>query len=127
MTTSNIQGSHPIVVAALYKFVSLPDFAEIKEPLAAVCDEYGTKGTLLLAAEGINGTVAGSREGIDAMLAWLKSDERLADLEHKESYTSEPPFLRMKVKLKKEIVTIGLPEVSPAKTVEVLPCQMHYC
>lgn len=117
MTTSNIQGDHSIVVAALYKFVSLTDFAEIKAPLLAVCNENGIKGTLLLAAEGINGTVSGSREGIDALLAWLKNDPRLADLEHKESYTDELPFLRMKVKLKKEIVTIGIPEVSPTKTV----------
>lgn len=117
MTTSNIQGDHSVVVAALYKFVSLPDFAEIKAPLLAVCNDNGIKGTLLLAAEGINGTVSGSREGIDAMLAWLRSDERLVDLEHKESYSDEMPFLRMKVKLKKEIVTIGIPEVSPTKTV----------
>lgn len=117
MTTSNTQGDHSIVVAALYKFVSLPDFADIKAPLLAVCNQHDIKGTLLLAAEGINGTVAGSREGIDTMLQWLKSDARLTDLAHKESYSSELPFLRMKVKLKKEIVTIGIPEVSPTKVV----------
>ena len=117
MTASSTQGDLPIVVAALYKFVSLDDFADIQQPLLDVCNAADVKGTLLLAHEGINGTVAGSRAGIDKMLAWLRSDPRLADLPHKESYTSEPPFLRMKVKLKKEIVTIGIPEVSPTKTV----------
>lgn len=117
MTTSQTQGELPIVVAALYKFVTLDDFTELKQPLLDCCNANGIKGTLLLAAEGINGTVAGSREGIDALLAWLRSDQRLVDLEHKESYTDQPPFIRMKVKLKKEIVTIGIPDVSPTKTV----------
>lgn len=117
MTTSNIQGDHHIVVAALYKFVTLSDFADLQAPLLATCKNYEVKGTLLLAEEGINGTIAGSRDGIDAVLAWLHSDKRLADLAHKESYTSEPPFVRMKVKLKKEIVTIGIEDVSPTKTV----------
>lgn len=117
MTTSNIQGDHHIVVAALYKFVQLDNFVELQPQLLDECKNHDVKGTLLLAEEGINGTVAGSREGIDAVLDWLKSDARLADLAHKESYTSEPPFVRMKVKLKKEIVTIGIAEVSPTKTV----------
>lgn len=117
MTTSNIQGDHHIVVAALYKFVQLDNFVELQPQLLDECKNHDVKGTLLLAEEGINGTVAGSREGIDAVLDWLKSDARLADLAHKQSYTSEPPFVRMKVKLKKEIVTIGIAEVSPTKTV----------
>ena len=75
------------------------------------------KGTLLLAEEGINGTVSGSREGIDALFAWLRSDPRLADIEHKESYCDEQPFYRTKVKLKKEIVTLGVPGVDPNKQV----------
>ncbi len=105
--------SEPIIVAALYKFVSLPDFHELREPLLAACVRNDVKGTLLLAEEGINGTIAGSREGIDAVLAWLKSDARLADLRHKESQDAQQPFLRMKVKLKKEIVTMGITGVDP--------------
>jgi UPF0176 protein len=106
-----------IVVAALYKFVSLPDYQELQEPLLAYCVEQGIKGTLLLAAEGINGTVAGSREGIDSLLAYLKADERLAELSHKESFYEELPFYRMKVKLKKEIVTMGVEGIDPRHVV----------
>lgn len=106
-----------LVVAALYKFAPLPDFAELREPLSALCRDEGVMGTLLLAQEGINGTIAGSRTGIDAVLAYLRADSRLADLEHKESHASEMPFNRMKVRLKKEIVTLGLPEVDPNRKV----------
>ena len=102
-----------IVVAALYKFVSLPDCREIREPLLDHCMQHGVKGTLLLAEEGINGTIAGTREGIDAALAYLRNDARLTDLDHKESYTDEMPFYRMKVKLKKEIVTLGVSGIDP--------------
>ncbi len=102
-----------IVVAALYKFVSLPDYQQLQPDLLAFCQAQAVKGTLLLAEEGINGTIAGSRAGIDAVLAYLQADARLADLEHKESYTDEAPFLRMKVKLKKEIVTMGVSGISP--------------
>ena len=105
------------VVAALYKFVSLPDFAEKQDPLLSYCQSQGIKGTILLAAEGINGTIAGSRPGVDSVLAFLRSDPRLADLEHKESYTEIQPFERMKVRLKAEIVTMGLPEVDPNQQV----------
>ena len=106
-----------IVVAALYKFVSLPDYVALREPLLAVLEANGIKGTLLLAEEGINGTVAGSREGIDALLAWFGTDPRLADIDHKESRCEEPPFYRTKVKLKKEIVTLGVPGVDPNRRV----------
>lgn len=102
-----------VVVAALYKFVSLPDCHELREPLLAVCTAAAVKGTLLLAQEGINGTIAGSRSGIDQVLAHLRTDSRLADLEHKESFDDHIPFYRMKVKLKKEIVTMGVPGVDP--------------
>ncbi len=103
----------PVVVAALYKFVTLEDFRELREPLLDTCLSAGTRGTLLLAREGINGTIAGSREAIDAVLAWLRSDPRLSDLAHKESVDDRLPFHRMKVKLKKEIVTMGVPGVDP--------------
>ncbi|MBD2454993.1 rhodanese-related sulfurtransferase [Nostoc sp. FACHB-87] len=107
------------IVAAFYKFVSLPDFAEKQEPLLSFCSAQGIKGTILLAAEGINGTIAGSRQGIDAVFAYLGSDRRLADLEYKESYAQNPPFERMKVRLKSEIVTLGLPEVDPNQQVGI--------
>ncbi len=106
-----------VVVAALYKFVSLPDFHELREPLLDLCREAGVKGTLLLAHEGINGTIAGSRDGIDRVLDWLRSDARLADLEHKESFDETMPFYRMKVKLKKEIVTMGVEDIDPNERV----------
>jgi len=105
--------SNNIIVAALYHFASLNDFREMREPLQSVCCEAGIKGSLLLAAEGVNGTVAGSREGIDTLMAWLRSDARLSLLEHKESFADAMPFYRMKVKLKKEIVTLGMPEADP--------------
>ncbi|WP_169569027.1 rhodanese-related sulfurtransferase [Sneathiella limimaris] len=105
------------VVAALYKFVNLPDYKEIQAKLLKVCLDNNIQGTLLLAEEGINGTVAGPREGIDTLLAYLKSDERLADLSHKEAINEEQPFYRMKVRLKKEIVTLGAPGTDPNKMV----------
>ena len=104
---------NPVVVAALYKFVGLPDYHALREPLLDACLTAGTRGTLLLAPEGINGTIAGSREAIDAVLGYLRSDPRLADLEHKESRDERMPFHRMKVKLKKEIVTMGVAGVDP--------------
>jgi UPF0176 protein len=85
----------------------------LREPLLDACREAETCGTLLLAREGINGTIAGSRAGIDRVLAYLRSDPRLADLEHKESVDENMPFYRMKVKLKKEIVTMGVPGIDP--------------
>lgn len=106
-----------IVVAALYKFASLPDYKLMQQPLLDVCNSHGLKGTLLLAQEGINGTVAGSRKGIDSLLQHLRADTRLADIEHKESYADEMPFYRMKVRLKKEIVTLGVPGIDPNKKV----------
>ena len=105
------------VVAALYKFVSLPDCNELQAALLSFCELQGIKGTILLAQEGINGTIAGSRQQIDTVLAFLRNDSRFADLEHKESYTEIPPFERLKIRLKPEIVTLGLPEVNPAEKV----------
>lgn len=102
-----------IVVAALYKFVTLDDYVQLREPLLQTLLANDVRGTLLLAEEGINGTVSGSREGIDAVLAWLRADARLVDIDHKESYCAEQPFYRTKVKLKKEIVTLGVPGVDP--------------
>ena len=105
------------LTAALYKFVDLHDYLDLQAPLQAHCVAQGVKGTLLLAREGINGTIAGPEAGIRAVLAFLRADPRLANLQHKESWSPKPPFTRMKVKIKKEIVTLRVPELDPNKTV----------
>ena len=105
------------VVCALYKFVALDDYQELRAPLYDVMKSNAVRGTLLLAREGINGTVSGTREAIDALLAWLKSDARLADIDHKESLHERQPFKRTKVKLKKEIVTLGVEGIDPKRVV----------
>jgi UPF0176 protein len=105
------QGS--FLVAALYHFARLNRFAELRDPLQAVCDENGVKGTLLLAQEGVNGTIAGTDAGIRAVLAFLRAQPEFAALEHKESRAAAMPFLRMKVRLKKEIVTMGVEDIDP--------------
>ncbi|MBE0471348.1 MAG: rhodanese-related sulfurtransferase [Methyloprofundus sp.] len=106
-----------IIVSALYKFATLEDFTELRKPLLQLMQDHQVKGTLLLAKEGVNGTIAGDRTGIDAVLNWLRSDSRLAGIESKESYESEMPFYRTKVKLKKEIVTMGVENIDPKKIV----------
>ncbi|MDP2071429.1 rhodanese-related sulfurtransferase [Methylotenera sp.] len=109
------------LTAALYKFVSLPDYKSLQDPILVACVSNHIKGTLLLAEEGINGTIAGFPEDIHRFLHFLRTnplfENRFADLEHKESFASEHPFYRMKVKLKKEIVTLGVAGVSPTKKV----------
>lgn len=102
-----------VVVAALYRFVALPDFEDLRQPLLDLMIDSEVKGTLLLASEGINGTIAGSRAGIDRVLAWLQRDARFTGLEAKESFVDEMPFYRTKVKLKKEIVTMGVDNIDP--------------
>ncbi|WP_312414694.1 rhodanese-related sulfurtransferase, partial [Shinella sp.] len=105
------------LVAALYHFVSVPRFAELRAPLQALCEENGVRGTLLLAHEGINGTIAGRAAGIRTVLAFLRSQPEFAGLEHKESHAADMPFLRMKVRLKKEIVTMGVEDIDPTRSV----------
>jgi len=104
-----------MIAAAFYKFAALPDFADLKAPLLAFCEERDVKGTILLAAEGVNGTIAGEAPQVRQVLDWLRRDPRLADLEHKESGATRQPFYRMKVRLKKEIVTMGVPGVDPTR------------
>lgn len=106
-----------IVVAAMYQFVTIKDPVALQQPLLSLMQEKHVRGTLLLASEGINGTVAGSRESIDAVLHWLRHSSRFPGLSHKESYSNEPPFVRSKVKLKSEIVTMGIEGVNPADVV----------
>ena len=103
----NVTGDH-FVVCALYKFVCLPEFEAIRKPLLEVMEANEVRGTLLLAAEGINGTVSAKREGIDNLLAWLDEQPNLKNIVTKESYDDECPFYRTKVKLKKEIVPISI-------------------
>ncbi|WP_134681229.1 rhodanese-related sulfurtransferase [Paracoccus ravus] len=104
-------------VAALYHFTRFPDPASLQGPLAKTCCAMGVKGTLLIAPEGINGTIAGPREGIEAALAHIRALPGCADLEWKESTAAEMPFGRMKVRLKREIVTMGQPDVDPTASV----------
>lgn len=105
------------VVAALYKFAPLQNLETLQDDIQNACVKNNICGTLLLAHEGINGTIAGSREGIDNILHHLRRLPGLQDLEHKESHADAQPFYRMKVRIKKEIVTIGIPEVDPNEVV----------
>ncbi len=107
----------PIRVAALYRFTRLSDLAAIKPPLAQLCCANGVRGTLLLANEGINGTIAGTDDGIDAVLAHIRTLPGCADLEVKDSRAATMPFHRMKVRLKREIVTMGEPDIDPLEDV----------
>ncbi|MFJ1269345.1 rhodanese-related sulfurtransferase [Legionella lytica] len=105
------------VISALYKFVLLSDYLQLQEPLLNFMKLNHIRGSLLLAAEGINGTVAGTREAIDALYGWFNEHSALANIVHKESFADEIPFNRTKVKLKKEIVTMGVEGVSPSDVV----------
>jgi UPF0176 protein len=113
----------PLTVAAFYQFAALPDFREMREPLRAICAGLELKGSVLLAQEGINGTLAGSAGAIDALIAELRDGElfggRLDNLELKFSPASAMPFQRLKIRLKKEIVTLGDAKTDPAKAVGV--------
>jgi UPF0176 protein len=103
------------LVSAFYKFVTLKDFAQLQEPLLEVCKTNEVMGTILLAKEGINGTIAGPENGVKAVLKFLRSDKRLSDLVDKQSWADKAPFYRMKVRLKREIVTLGVPELNPSE------------
>lgn len=105
------------LVAALYRFIALPDYRELQRPLLDTCRAHQVCGTLLLAPEGINGTIAGSDTGVRAVVAFLREDSRFQNLEIKQSRASTPPFHRMKVRLKKEIVTMGVEGIDPQEAV----------
>jgi len=111
--TDTVQ-TRPVRVAALYKFARLDGFEALRAPLAAFCCGRGIKGTLLLAHEGINGTVAGGEDAIAELITYLQAIEGLAGLEVKYSAAAEMPFHRMKVRLKREIVTMGVEDIDPA-------------
>jgi UPF0176 protein len=107
----------PITVTAFYKFVALADLPRLREELLALARDGGIKGTILLAPEGINSTIAGPDAAIRELLAWLRADPRFSDLVSKESYAGEIPFGRLKVRLKREIVTLRRPEADPTRRV----------
>lgn len=102
-----------LTVAALYHFTRFTDPAALRAGLVEACATAGIKGSLLLAGEGINGTIAGSRAGIDAVLSAIRALPGCADLIHKESFAETMPFRRMKIRLKREIVTMGQPDIDP--------------
>jgi len=102
-----------LTIAALYHFTRFEDPAALKPPLAELCAAHGVRGTLLLAREGINGTIAGPRAGIDIVLTHIRALPGCEGLEWKESTAAEMPFRKMKVRLKREIVTMGQPDVDP--------------
>ncbi|MDO5529940.1 MAG: rhodanese-related sulfurtransferase [Paracoccus sp. (in: a-proteobacteria)] len=106
-----------LTIAALYHFTPFDDPAALRAPLLAMCEAAGVRGTLLLAREGINGTIAGPREGIDAVLAHIRALPGCAGLVWKESRAEDMPFGRMKVRLKREIVTMGQPDIDPRAAV----------
>lgn len=105
--------SLPVCVAALYKFTPFTDCAAFKQPLAAICTEHGIRGTLLLANEGINGTVAGSDHAIAQLLAHIRDMPGCTELDVKFSRAAKIPFYRMKVRIKPEIVTMGECDIDP--------------
>ena len=106
-----------ITVAAFYHFVTLDNFRQMKDRLHQAMLQYKIKGTLLLAKEGINGTVAGTQSDIDQLIDWIKSEPHLADLRYKVSFVDQMPFYRTRVKLKKEIVTMGVEGIDPNQVV----------
>jgi len=106
-----------ISVAALYQFTPLPDPGSLRTPLLAACEGAGVKGTLLLAREGINGTIAGAPEGLEAVLAHVRALPGCANLDVKFSCAPQMPFGKMKVRVKREIVTMGEPEIDPRLSV----------
>ncbi|NND45849.1 MAG: rhodanese-related sulfurtransferase [Xanthomonadales bacterium] len=107
----------PVLVAAFYRFTELSDYRELRGRLLQRCSDLGLLGTILLAGEGINGTVAGPEDKVRRLMERLRADPRLADMEFKESWASEAPFYRMKVRLKKEIVSLGVAGVDPRRAV----------
>jgi UPF0176 protein len=104
-------------VSTFYQFTDLPDYREWREPLLQRCTAHGCKGSILLATEGINATVAGPAAGIAALLGFLRADARFADLQDKRSYCEFLPFKRMKVRLKQEIVRLKTPGADPRRAV----------
>ncbi|MHC3940627.1 hypothetical protein ACI0FR_01939 [Paenochrobactrum sp. BZR 201-1] len=118
LALKNMNTSAPVfTVAALYRFAKLPQFEALREPLTELCNKHDVRGTLLLASEGINGTVAGTQEGIAALIDYIEAIPELKGLELKYSTASKLPFYRLKIKLKREIVTMGVEGIDPLQSV----------
>ena len=116
-----------IVIASFYKFVSLEDFEALREPLLDKMREIGIKGTIIVAFEGINGGFAGTRSQMDDFYQFLRADVRFEDLKFKETFDDKNPFDKAKVKIRKEIVTMGVGGVDPLKStgVHLEPAEWH--
>lgn len=104
-----------IVIASFYKFIPLADFETMREPILEKMRESGIKGTIILAHEGVNGGFAGTREQMDVFYQFMNSDLRFDTLKFKETFDDQNPFEKAKVKLRKEIVTMGVKDVDPAQ------------
>jgi len=115
-----------LTVAAFYRFVRLTDFVELRDRIEQICRDAGILGTVLVAEEGINGTIAGSEGDVAAVLAALRADPRLSRLQAKLSGAHDPPFRRMKVRLKREIVTMGLPALDPGQSAGTYVSPRHW-
>lgn len=109
---SNARG---FVVAAMYKFASLPDYEMLQPVIQELCDQAGALGTILLAEEGINGTICAPEDGMTKIMQWIMDEPRFDGISMKFSHSPDQAFLRMKVRLKREIVTMGCPEIKPAE------------
>jgi UPF0176 protein len=112
-----LEKSEPFVVATFYHFADLTDYKSMRSPITDFCNRHELKGVILLAQEGINSTIAGSREGIDALLSYLRADLRLHNLEHKETTSDVMPYNKLRVRLKKELVKFGISDIDPSKEV----------
>lgn len=112
-----LEKSEPFVVTTFYHFADLADYKSMRPPITDFCNRHDLKGVILLAQEGINSTIAGSREGIDALLSYLRSDLRLQNLEHKETTSDVMPYNKLRVRLKKELVKFGVSDIDPSKEV----------
>jgi len=117
MSSAEEKAARPYLVAAFYKFVELTDCAALRGPLQQRCEDLGLLGTILLATEGINGTISGAPEKVRRLFERLREDPLFEDLHYKESWATEQPFYRMKVRLKKEIVSLGMAGVDPRSKV----------
>ena len=115
--TASTEKPQDIVVTALYKFTRFDDYQQYREPLRQMMIDNEVRGTLLLACEGINGTISGDRSGIDTVLAYIQQIPAIGTVDYKESFTDTQPFFRTKVKLKKEIVTMGVEGIDPLQSV----------